>query len=88
MVVSLLAFAVVGIGLICSGARLGRRAFLLAAVPVTATTVWVAAQVGDVTGGRPVTERARVVELARARGITPGSPADLQLAEWLAVKPG
>ena len=32
-------------------------------------------------------ERTLIVELARLRGVTEGSPADTQLAEWLAHRP-
>jgi hypothetical protein len=52
---------------------------LLPLVPV----VQVAWAEGSVTPA----ERGRVIELARARGIDAGTPADRQLAEWLAVRP-
>jgi hypothetical protein len=52
---------------------------LLPLVPV----VQVAWAEGSVTPA----ERTRVIELARARGIDAGTPADRQLAEWLAVRP-
>src|SRR5688500_5753347 len=58
MIVCLAAFAVVGAALIAFGARLGRRAFLVGAVPAAAATVWVAAQLREVSDGRAVTEHA------------------------------
>src|SRR3712207_5103369 len=61
MIASLVAFAVIGVGLVAFGARLGRRAFLVGAVPAVAVTVWVAAQLGEVTAGAPVTERIQWV---------------------------
>src|SRR5688500_19642623 len=57
MIASLLAFAVVGAALIAAGARLGRRAFLVAAVPSLATAVWVTAQLPAVTDGDPLEQR-------------------------------
>jgi hypothetical protein len=38
-------------------------------------------------GGVSDSERALIVEAARARGIEAGSPADRQLAEWLTSRP-
>jgi hypothetical protein len=38
-------------------------------------------------GGITVAERSLLVTLARDRGITEGSPADRQLAEWMARQP-
>jgi hypothetical protein len=38
-------------------------------------------------GGVTPAERSLIVELARARGITPGSDADGQLARWLDHRP-
>ncbi len=61
MIASLVVFAVVGVGLVAFGARLGRRAFLLGAVAPAFATVWVGAQLGGLTGGDPVTERLRWV---------------------------
>jgi hypothetical protein len=52
---------------------------LLPLVPV----VQVAWAEGSVTAA----ERKQVVELARTRGIAEGTPADTQLAEWLAIRP-
>jgi multicomponent Na+:H+ antiporter subunit A len=66
LVASLTAFAVVGISLVAFGARLGRRAFLLAAVVPAAVTVWLASQLGRVTGGSAVRER---VEWVGALGL-------------------
>jgi multicomponent Na+:H+ antiporter subunit A len=57
MIVALASFAFVGLALIAFGERLGRRAFLVAAVVPAATTVWVCSQLGRVTDGRPPTER-------------------------------
>ncbi|HEY3483824.1 MAG TPA: proton-conducting transporter membrane subunit, partial [Ilumatobacteraceae bacterium] len=53
----LLMLALVGAGLIAFGARLGRGAFVVAAVPLSATAAWLVAHVGDVTGGQPVDEQ-------------------------------
>ena len=61
MIASLAAFAVIGVGLVAFGARLGRRAFYVGTVPAVLATVWVAAQLGEVTGGGAVTERYRWV---------------------------
>ena len=58
MIVSLAACALVGLGLIAYGGRWGPRAFLVGALPLAGAAVWVAAQLGDVTAGRPVTEEA------------------------------
>ena len=58
MIVSLIAFALTGVGLIAFGARLGRGAFLVGALPLAAVVVWVATQLGDVTAARPRTEHA------------------------------
>jgi hypothetical protein len=52
---------------------------LLPLVPV----VQVAWAEGNVTAA----ERSHLVDLARARGIAEGTPADRQLAEWLRVRP-
>jgi hypothetical protein len=52
---------------------------LLPLVPI----VQVAWAEGSVTDA----ERALIVKLARERGITPGSPADLELAAWLGERP-
>jgi hypothetical protein len=38
-------------------------------------------------GGVTAAERTLLVTLARSRGIAEGSPADLQLADWLARQP-
>jgi multicomponent Na+:H+ antiporter subunit A len=58
MIGCLAAFAAIGIGLLAFGARLGRRAFLVAAVPAAGTTVWVAAQLGRIADGDPVEQTA------------------------------
>ena len=57
MIASLAAFAVIGVGLVAFGARLGRRAFYVGAAPLALATVWVAAQLGEVIRGGAVTER-------------------------------
>ena len=62
MIGCLAAFAAIGIGLLAFGARLGRRAFLVAAVPAAATTVWVAAQLDRVADGNPVEQTAGWVD--------------------------
>jgi multicomponent Na+:H+ antiporter subunit A len=54
MIGCLAAFAATGIGLLAFGARLGRRAFLVAAVPAAATTVWVAAHLDRIADGHAV----------------------------------
>jgi len=55
MIVCLGACAIVGLGLIALGTPLGRRAFVLAAVPMACTTVWLLTTLPDVTNGRPLT---------------------------------
>jgi hypothetical protein len=44
-------------------------------------------QVAWAEGGVSEQERSLIVEAARARGIDAGTPADAQLAEWLAARP-
>ena len=44
-------------------------------------------QVAWAEGGVSAAERHVVIKLARARGIEEGSPADRQLADWLAAPP-
>ena len=44
-------------------------------------------QVAWAEGGVSDAERALIVRFARERGITPGSPADGQLGQWLASRP-
>jgi hypothetical protein len=44
-------------------------------------------QVAWAEGGVSAAERKLILDVARHRGITEGSPADEQLAEWLAQKP-
>ncbi|HEY8543691.1 MAG TPA: hydrogen gas-evolving membrane-bound hydrogenase subunit E [Acidimicrobiales bacterium] len=51
MILLLAAFAVVGLALVAFGARLGRRAFLVGALPMAATAAWVATRLPDVTDG-------------------------------------
>jgi multicomponent Na+:H+ antiporter subunit A len=55
VIVLLAAFAVVGTVLIGVGARVGRRAFVVAAVVPAATLVWVCSQLARVTDGRAPT---------------------------------
>lgn len=50
-----------GVGLVAFGSRLGRRAFVVGAIPPAVATVWVATQLDSVTSGRPVMERLRWV---------------------------
>jgi multicomponent Na+:H+ antiporter subunit A len=57
MVVCLLAFAVVGLGLIAFGARLGRWGFLVGVVPMGATVVWVLTQLRTIVDGGTVYEQ-------------------------------
>ncbi|HKY77589.1 MAG TPA: hydrogen gas-evolving membrane-bound hydrogenase subunit E [Acidimicrobiia bacterium] len=61
MLASLTAFAVVGAALIAFGARLGRRAFVVAALPPAATTVWLATRLPAVSEGQIISERFRWV---------------------------
>jgi multicomponent Na+:H+ antiporter subunit A len=51
MLAALAAFAVVGVALITSGARLGRGAFVVGAVPALGAAVWTLAQLGSVLDG-------------------------------------
>jgi multicomponent Na+:H+ antiporter subunit A len=57
MLVFLAAFAVTGVGLIGLGGRLGRRAFLVGAVPTALFAMWAAAQVPATTDGEVRTEQ-------------------------------
>jgi multicomponent Na+:H+ antiporter subunit A len=56
VILTLALFAVVGVGLVAFGARLGRRAFYVGAVPGVVATAWVAARLGGVSGGGPPDE--------------------------------
>ncbi len=56
MIASLVAFAAVGFALIAAGGRLGRRAFVIAAVPSVAAAVWVLTRLGAVTDEVPVVQ--------------------------------
>jgi len=58
VIAALAALALTGLVLIAFGARLGRRAFLIGAVPLAAATTYVALQLPLVTSGQQVTERA------------------------------
>ncbi|HVJ99023.1 MAG TPA: proton-conducting transporter membrane subunit, partial [Acidimicrobiia bacterium] len=51
MIVSLVAFAVLGLVLVACGARLGRLAFIVGALPAAAAAIWVSTKLNDVTGG-------------------------------------
>jgi multicomponent Na+:H+ antiporter subunit A len=62
MIGCLAAFAAIGIGLVAFGSRLGRRAFLVAAVPAAGTTAWVAAQLGRIADGNPVVQTVGWIE--------------------------
>ncbi|MGD9997110.1 MAG: hydrogen gas-evolving membrane-bound hydrogenase subunit E [Ilumatobacteraceae bacterium] len=59
MIACLIAFAVVGSALMAAGARLGRRAFLVAAIAPAVSAIWVATQLRGVTRDSPVTEQVR-----------------------------
>ena len=56
MTFSLVVFAVLGCCLIAIGARLGRTAFLVGAIPFAAVAVWTFAQLADVTAGHALEE--------------------------------
>ena len=58
MMVLLGAFAVVGLGLVAFGARLGRRAFLVGSMAPAVAAVFVAVQLPGISEGVPVTEHA------------------------------
>lgn len=55
MIVSLAAFAIVGLFLVAFGARLGRQSFLVGALPAVAAAIWVGTELDDVTGGSIIT---------------------------------
>ncbi|WP_421121724.1 hydrogen gas-evolving membrane-bound hydrogenase subunit E [Aquihabitans daechungensis] len=57
MILFLLTFGLVGLALIAFGSRLGRNAFVVAAVPTGAAAAWVALQVGALADSPPVTAR-------------------------------
>ena len=56
MLVVLTTLAVIGVGLIAFGGRLGRGAFAVGAAPLLLATIWVIDHLDAVTRGRPVTE--------------------------------
>ncbi len=58
MIACLVVFAVVGLGLVAFGARLGHRAFLVGAIAPAVSTVWVLSRLGDVADGRILSEHA------------------------------
>ena len=62
MFVLLVLSTVVGTGLIAGGSPLGRRAFLVGALPMAAALGWVVVQLGPVADGRIVTERTTWVD--------------------------
>ena len=72
MVGTLAACAVLGFGLIASGGRLGRRAFVFGAAALAGAAAWTVAHLGRVTGGDPVVE-----ELGWVGGL--GLGVDLRL---------
>jgi multicomponent Na+:H+ antiporter subunit A len=59
---SLTAFATIGVALVAFGGRLGRRAFLVAALVPAAVTIWLASQLGPITEGSMVQERVGWVD--------------------------
>jgi multicomponent Na+:H+ antiporter subunit A len=61
VVLSLAAFAIVGVALMAFGARLGRGAFLVGALPLAATGAWVATRLSEVSDGHRVTEQVHWV---------------------------
>ena len=58
MIVILAVFGVIGLALVAFGSSLGRRAFLVGAVPMVAAALWVGSKLGDVTSGGVITEQA------------------------------
>jgi len=58
MILLLAAHALVGVGLVAIGARLGSRAFVVGALPLAASAVWSATRYASVTDGRPPSEHA------------------------------
>jgi multicomponent Na+:H+ antiporter subunit A len=58
VIVTLAAFAVIGLVLVAFGGRLHRNAFLVGAVPLAGAAAWAAAQLGAVVDGRPRVEHA------------------------------
>ena len=66
----LLLHLVIGVGIIATGRRLGRRGFAVAAVAPAATLIWLATEVGGVLDGRPVSETVEwVPELGLSLGL-------------------
>ena len=61
MILSLAAFAFVGLALVALGARLGRYAFYVGALPAIGTAAWVVSQLGAVTNGSAISEQVRWV---------------------------
>lgn len=57
----LIAHTVVGLGIFALGSRLGRRGFIVAALPPLATIVWLATQLDGILDGRAVTSTYRWV---------------------------
>ncbi|HET7655192.1 MAG TPA: hydrogen gas-evolving membrane-bound hydrogenase subunit E [Acidimicrobiales bacterium] len=56
MIAALALYAAVGAALVAFGARLGRRAFAIGALPPAVSTAWALARLGGVVDGRAVTE--------------------------------
>ena len=63
MIILLTACAVVGFGLIAFGARLGRNAFVVGALPLAAAAGWAMWQLGTVTSGPAPTPGMRPLRL-------------------------
>jgi multicomponent Na+:H+ antiporter subunit A len=51
LIVSLAAFAIIGLFLVAFGARLGRIAFVVGALPAAAAAIWVGSELNEVTSG-------------------------------------
>lgn len=58
MIALLVLFAVIGLGLVAFGGRLGSRAFLIGGVPLVGATAWTVAQLPEVLSGVPVEQHA------------------------------
>jgi multicomponent Na+:H+ antiporter subunit A len=56
VIAALALYAAVGVALIAFGARLGRRAFAIGAVPMVVSVAWSVARLGGVVDGRVVTQ--------------------------------
>jgi multicomponent Na+:H+ antiporter subunit A len=58
VIAALALYAAVGVALIACGARLGRRAFAIGALPPAVSAVWALARLGGVVDGRILTQHA------------------------------